>query len=230
MISFVERFFQGGLFCVILLISAGSVAAAEDTDATAGTGTGPELVHAFGCGQCHSDDGRILLDGVPRLAGQKYRYLLHQLRLFKAGDAVYNGERIASRHHVVMNDLASRLSDAQLRTIALYYASRDCTVTATAAPSPAKAPPNIKRCETCHGGQRTNPWLGTPYLAGQDRTFLERTILRLWKSRTTSGNDTARYHRLGEVMFSDDDEPYLAAYAEYYSRLSCIKADADLNK
>jgi len=158
-------FFQGGLFCVILLISAGSVAAAEDTDATAGTGTGPELVHAFGCGQCHSDDGRILLDGVPRLAGQKYRYLLHQLRLFKAGDAVYNGERIASRHHSVVNELAKKLIDAQLRKIALFYGSRECTA-APAAAEPAPKPPNVIRCESCHGGQRTNPWRDSPYLAG----------------------------------------------------------------
>ena len=155
--------------------------------------------------------------------------MLHQLRLFKVGDASYNGERIASRHHSVMNELAKKLTDAQLRKIALFYGSRECTA-APAAAEPAPKPPNVKRCETCHGGQRTNPWRDSPYLAGQDRTYLNRTIQRLWNSRTESGNDIARYHRLGEVMFSDEDEPYLSAYADYFASLPCRKTTYDLNR
>ena len=137
-----NRFFQIALVGAALLMQAGPVSAAEKSALKAGSGS--DLARAYGCGQCHSNDSKILIEGVPRIAGQKFTYLLHQLRLFKVGDASYNGERIASRHHSVMNELAKKLTDAQLRKIALFYGSRECT----AAPAAAEPGPQATECQT----------------------------------------------------------------------------------
>ncbi|MEQ9491743.1 MAG: c-type cytochrome [Alphaproteobacteria bacterium] len=225
--SITQFFFLSVVLSLFLTIAGGG--SAEETDAEI-PGNGREIVETFSCDQCHSTDGRILIEGVPRLAGQKYEYLLHQLRLFRVGEATYKGEIVASRRHSVMNRLARRLTDSHFRDIARYYSTLKCTAPVSAAPQPAGLPPNIRRCEACHGGRRTNPWRDSPYLSGPDRTYLERTIHRLWNSRQDAETDDARYHRLGEIMFVDADEPYLDAYAAYFAAIPCAKgegADAD---
>ncbi len=178
----------------------------------------PKAVGVYGCIQCHSLDGKITMPGVPRLAGQRSTYLSRQLNHFKLGEVVYDGEVVSARRHEVMNDLAKRLSTAQLRSIAHFYSGRSCRTNAGASPTP---PDGVERCEVCHGGVRANPWRDTPSLNAQDVTYLKRTIHNLWQARQGYQAGARRHHRMAEVMFIDADEPNLDAYAEYYAALPC---------
>lgn len=178
----------------------------------------PKVVGAYGCIQCHSLDGKITMPGVPRLAGQRKTYLSRQLNHFRMGEVIYDGEVISARRHEVMNDLAKRLSAAQLRSIAQFYSGKSCRTNEGAAPTP---PDGVERCEVCHGGVRANPWRDTPSLNAQDVTYLKRTIENLWQARQGYTAGGRRHHRMAEVMFIDADEPNLGAYAEYYAALPC---------
>lgn len=188
--------------------------------AAADTAAAQKLVGAYGCLQCHSLDGSIPVPGVPRLAGQKEKYLARQLNHFKLGVIVYDGEVVAARRHEVMNDLAKRLSTVQLRSIAQFFSSKACMINEGADPP---RPDGVERCEVCHGGERANPWRDTPFLNAQDETYLKRTIHDLWRARQGYVTDNGRHHRMAEVMFIDADEPNLDAYAEYYAALPCSR-------
>lgn len=202
-----------GLFCGIApLLGAGAAHAADPFEAAR------RIVADHGCDTCHSTDGTIRVPGVPRIAGQKRDYLYRQFMHFRRDAVTYKGETVAIREHGVMTELAARLSSEDLHRLAEFYATRACT---TAPVPPATKPPGVERCETCHGGSRTNPWGDTPWLGAQDETYLKRTIRRLWETRNAPQEPEKRYHRLAEIMFVDSDEPRLDDYAAWFARMPC---------
>lgn len=91
------------------LILVPGVAAAQDaralhTQALAAT-----------CANCHGTHGRaVQAAAVPGLAGMPAAYLVEQMKAFKSG----------SRPATVMHQLAKGYSDAQVETIAAYFAAQ----------------------------------------------------------------------------------------------------------
>lgn len=73
------------------------------------------------CASCHSPTGAGIPKNYPRLAGQYADYTYAQLKAFKAGErgADPGGKDINGR---VMNAIASKMSDAQMKAIADYAA------------------------------------------------------------------------------------------------------------
>jgi cytochrome c553 len=73
------------------------------------------------CASCHSPTGAGIPKNYPRLAGQYADYTYAQLKAFKAGErgADSGGKDINGR---VMNAIASKMSDAQMKAIADYAA------------------------------------------------------------------------------------------------------------
>jgi cytochrome c553 len=69
------------------------------------------------CAECHGPRRTRRNAGYPRLAGQHASYLVQQLELFRA--RVRGGSKYAH----LMDKVAPRLSDAQMRDVAAYYAS-----------------------------------------------------------------------------------------------------------
>ena len=67
------------------------------------------------CANCHGTQGRAI-DGaaVPGLAGMPATYLVEQLKAFKAG----------TRPATVMHQIAKGYSEAQIDTLAAYYAAQ----------------------------------------------------------------------------------------------------------
>lgn len=189
--------------------------------------TGQRAVAAFECQQCHTTDGQPGRPGIPTLAGQKAGYLVRTLLHFKFGEirdsrSQESGDAISIlRKHPVMNDLTRSMSMQTLEDIAAYYAALSCGPSDPAKREAMVEPPGVERCEICHGGKRTNPWADTPYLAGQDRRYLINQINHLWTSRSGYDGDSSRHHRLAEIMFDDDDQPNLEAFADYFSELPC---------
>jgi cytochrome c553 len=127
---------------------------------------------ALNCTMCHGARG-VSSSDVPNLAGQYPEVTAKQLLDYK------NGQRT----HTLMQGLAQRLSDQDMRDLAAFYAQLP-------RPSPAQPPTvvpalvnvgdpmrNIAPCASCHGGidrKGNSPWLeGMPqaYLVAQMRQF-----------------------------------------------------------
>jgi cytochrome c553 len=63
------------------------------------------------CASCHGPQGQSGTDKFPRLAGQNAQYLIKQMKDFASGQ----------RDSPVMKTQANRLTDSQMRAVALYY-------------------------------------------------------------------------------------------------------------
>ena len=74
----------------------------------------PQRANAAMCANCHGSEGKTV-DGsaVPSLAGMPKDYMVAQMKAFKEG----------TRPATVMHQLTKGLSDAQIESIASYYAS-----------------------------------------------------------------------------------------------------------
>jgi cytochrome c553 len=67
------------------------------------------------CANCHGTNGRAVEGAsVPGLAGMPAAYIVEQMKAFKAG----------TRPATVMHQLAKGYSDAQIDTIAAYFAAQ----------------------------------------------------------------------------------------------------------
>ena len=74
---------------------------------------GSALAQEKGCIACHGMDGKAIADSYPNLNGQWERYLRLQLRAYRSGE----------RENVVMNGMASTLTDEEISVLAEYYGS-----------------------------------------------------------------------------------------------------------
>jgi cytochrome c553 len=92
--------------CAAASLAAGLALPAWGQDPAAARG----LVSA--CFTCHGTDGRSVGGIPPSIAGQDRNYLVQQLKDFKAG----------KRPATIMHQQAKGYTDAQLETIASYFA------------------------------------------------------------------------------------------------------------
>lgn len=182
---------------------------------------GRELVAKHGCAACHAWDGTERPDGIPKLAGQKYGYLVRALTHLKFKEVKSDQEVVIRRIHPIMNEMARSLKTTEMADIAAFYSTRACIGPTNVDLESIQRPDWVDRCEICHGGVRTNPWADTPYLAGQDRTYLLAELRRLWEDRLHQDDVVERHHRLSEIMFDRDKQYDLEGLADYYSSLPC---------
>ena len=205
-----------------LILFWGDASYAQTTQTTGNPAVGEKIVSAYGCAQCHSSDGAVLKPGVPNLTGQKAAFLVRtmmHMRLETIHDK--DGKLLIHRYHPVMTEILNTLSPWQIRQIAAYYEHLPC-IDQSSKQTESAPPRGVDHCVTCHGGKdSSNPWQDTPYLAGQDETYLKQQIQQLWESQAHEHAGPKRYHRLAGIMFFDGHRPYLDAYAEYYAGLSC---------
>ena len=66
------------------------------------------------CKNCHGLDGKGAGPAIPHLAAQRERYLAAALNEYKQG----------KRTHSALRELASKMSDTDIRNIAAYYAGQ----------------------------------------------------------------------------------------------------------
>lgn len=86
--------------------------AAQLAVATLPAGASPEAAPET-CVACHGADGMALAPDVPNLAGETNIYIDTQLKAFR------NGKRV----HEVMTEIASDMTDAEIRAAADWYAA-----------------------------------------------------------------------------------------------------------
>ena len=142
--------------------AAKTVPATVSGDAKAG-----KVLAETQCKECHGLDGGSVAPGVPHLAAQDERYLLSSLKAYKEG----------KRSHAALRVIAERLSEADFRNVAAYYAglppeglvrAKDLSPLSPYERGKARA----ADCAKCHGvdGNGTAP--GIPSLAGQQARYL----------------------------------------------------------
>jgi len=123
------------------------------------------------CKSCHGLDGKGAGPAIPHLAAQRERYLAAALKEYKDG----------KRHHSGLRDLATKMTDADIRNIAAYYASQPPVVAAAGADIKHSTPYEqgkklAEACTGCHGQEGNAAEAGTPSLAGQQPAYLVAAI------------------------------------------------------
>jgi len=116
---------------------------------------------AAGCAGCHGDIGISNVAGMPNLVGLDPKYLIAAVKAYKSGQ----------RKHDMMKTLVSAISDAELDSIALFYALQKPAKAKTPSPGNQAAGKSAAvACAGCHGEGGVST--GTaPSLAGQDAQY-----------------------------------------------------------
>jgi DmsE family decaheme c-type cytochrome len=130
-------------------------------------GPGSEHLKGIGCASCHGEGGITKRPGTPSLVGLDPQYLVPAMK------AYVNGQR----KHELMRSVLVGVGDAELRSIASYYASQ----VAERAPTPLVGNPAagkgaIEVCAGCHGEHGISIVPAWPSLAGQDAQYLADAI------------------------------------------------------
>jgi cytochrome c553 len=139
------------------------------------------------CGACHTADGSRGLPTYPILQGQHPDYLVKQLAEFKAG----------KRANAIMMPMATMLSDADMRNVAAFYASK------VAKPGVSKsaatvalgmkiwrggiAEKQVPACAGCHGPTGAGIPAQYPRLGGQHAEYVS-SELALFRSGQRANN------------------------------------------
>jgi cytochrome c553 len=198
-------------------IAATQTPAAPAASANAPSAERGRQIAAQVCAACHGDDGNSPTPANPNLAGQHADYITLQLAHFKAGVRV----------NPVMQGMVAPLSEADMRSVALFYAQQKPKGLAAKDAALVKAGQAIWRggdtasgvpaCSSCHGPSGAGIPKSYPRLAGQyaDYTYAQ---LRAFKAgERASAKDVGGQVMKGVVANMTDAQ--MKAVAEYASGL-----------
>jgi cytochrome c553 len=141
-------------------------AKALEGDAAAG-----KIIAERDCKACHGLDGKGIAPAIPNLAAQRAQYLYNSLKEYKNGQ----------RSHAALKNMASNMSDADLRNVAAYFAKLPPIANAAAGDIKHSSPyeqgkVTAAACAKCHGEDGNSKTPGTPSLAGQQPHYLVAAI------------------------------------------------------
>jgi cytochrome c553 len=185
------------------------------------------------CSSCHGANGEgNAAMSAPRLAGQAYAYLHHELESYADG----------SRAHPVMAPIAKAMTPEQRAAGAAYYASLAAPATPTAgiaasAPAPGIADRgrrlaefgdetrHVQACSNCHGIEGVGVGSAYPYLAGQHPSYLTAT-LAAWRDGTRHNDPAGQMPIIAKGL----DDAGVQAVVAYYAGLPppATSRDADV--
>lgn len=115
------------------------------------------------CVGCHGLDGKGANDDIPNLAAQVETYLVAAIQAYKEGQ----------REHAALKDMASKLSEADARNIAAFYANLP-PIAGEQKPMQdiaEKGKAAAAACAACHGEDGNSKTTGIPNLAGQQAVY-----------------------------------------------------------
>jgi cytochrome c553 len=165
------------------------------------------------CKACHGADGGGVAPAIPHLAAQRERYLLASLNEYKDG----------KRTHAALRDIATHMSEADLRNVAAYFAGLPPVANKTAADVKHTSPYEkgkvlAAECAKCHEEDGNSKAPGTPTLAGQQPHYLVAAILEYHRDdrKMTSMKSIAR----------DSDRLDLESLALYYAAQTPVQRTA----
>jgi cytochrome c553 len=122
------------------------------------------------CKACHGVDGKGIAPAIPNLAAQRESYLATALQEYKAG----------KRSHAALKDIATRMTEADARNVAAFYAGLpplSSSAKAGELVSPYERGKALAEpCMKCHGADGNSPSAGTPSLAGQHPEYFVTAV------------------------------------------------------
>lgn len=156
------------------------------------------------CKACHGANGGSVAPAIPHLAGQRARYLVASLNEYKSG----------KRTHAALRDIATQMSEADMRNVAGYFASLPPVPNSNLADVKHTSPYEKGKalaveCAKCHGEDGNAKTPGTPTLAGQQPHYLVAAILEYHR-------DDRKVASMKSIM-RDSDRLDLESLALYYS-------------
>lgn len=157
-----------------------------------------------GCKNCHGMDGKGAGPAIPHLAAQRESYLFASLKEYKDN----------KRAHAGLRDIASGMSDADMRNIAGYYAAQPPVAGAAKTDIKHSSPYErgkklAEACAKCHGEDGNATVRGTPSLAGQQPLYLVAAIQEYHRGDREKSNMRS--------MLSDSDRMDVESLALYFS-------------
>jgi cytochrome c553 len=153
---------------------------------------------AVACGGCHGEVGVSKMAGMPSLIGLDPKYFVAAINAYKGGQ----------RKHDMMKELVSELTEAEIISIALYYALQTPDKAKTpAVGNVAAGKTAAASCSGCHGdsGVSANP--ATPSLAGQEAQYFVTAMSEYKKGSRTDATMKGPATAVDEVTAKN-----LAAY------------------
>lgn len=180
---------------------------AEKPDSSAGKVSNPnagKVIAKADCVGCHGLDGKGITGDIPNLAAQLESYLTASLHAYKEG----------KRTHAALRDMTKKMSDADMRNIAAYYASLPPLKNAAMTESQnihekGKAAATV--CAACHGTDGNSVTQGIPSLAGQQPEYFITAV----KSYLDGKRKIASKEK--EVMVSALNQVNIEAMALYFA-------------
>jgi cytochrome c553 len=154
---------------------------------------------AAGCAGCHGETGISKIPGMPNLVGLDPKFIVASVKAYKNGQ----------RKHDMMKTLVSAINDAELDSIALFFALQKAGKAQTTSPGNQSAGKNAAlACAGCHGegGVSTG---SAPSLAGQDAQYFVAAM--------KSYKDGSRSDPAMKAPAASVDEGAIKDLAAYYA-------------
>lgn len=193
-------------------------AAAAQGAAKPDAGKGQQIAGQV-CAACHAADGNSAVAANPKLAGQFPEYLHKQLLNFKP-----QGGNKAERENAVMAGMVANLSDADMRSIAAYYASQRLKPETAKNKNLAAQGQKLYRggnlatgvaaCAGCHGPDGAGIPSQYPRIAGQFAEYIEAQ-LKAFKAGARANDPNGMMRGVAGRMTDQE----IRAVAEYVAGL-----------
>lgn len=166
------------------------------------------------CAACHGANGNSISPLWPNIAGQSAKYIVAQLKAFKAG----------KRTNPLMTSQALLLSEEDMTDLAVYFETLPAAAQAVADPaliSRAEAlfrggntENGVAACIACHGPTgRGNPAAAYPALNGQHAAYTAKQLNDYATGARQSDGAKRIMRQIAERLSADDIEA-LASYMQ----------------
>jgi len=151
-------------FGIAISVSVALIGCSEQQPAPGNVAAGKAFAERE-CKGCHGLDGRGAAPGVPHLAAQRDRYLIVSLKEYRDG----------KRSHPALQEIAKKMSEAEMRDVAAFFASQPPIPPASTLQvfSPYElGKAQGAACARCHGEDGNSKTPGTPNLAAQQPYYI----------------------------------------------------------
>jgi cytochrome c553 len=153
------------------------------------------------CAGCHGVDGNSTVPTQPNLAGMSWQYTARQLAHFKSGQ----------RDNAIMKGFAANLSDADMKSLGVYFAAQKARTVGTKDATLAKTAEKLYRagdairgiaaCAGCHSPTGAGIPAQYPRIGGQHAEYVASQLVA-YKAGTRGIATKADNNASGKIMMS----------------------------
>ena len=180
------------------------------------------------CYYCHGYLGAGKYEGIPKLTGQKFSYIVKQLKRLhdRLSLSEAQGKNInkPTRAHRSMGFSADRLSHEEMTKAAKHFSSLECKNKKSEKYAKTAPPASVKPCFECHGEDGIGKKDNIPNLAAQNYFYLLKQ-LRIFIRSIEEGDSGIlkdwRSHPAMNKSITGIEENDIKEMAKFFSELPC---------